>query len=121
MWQGRGSIAEAELIDMADLLGIKMSPSEAKAAIHLLDDDNTKSIDFEEFAHWWDSSEELALRMKRALASEQHRLKHAFDSVNSSRVKPGRVLYTSRHCNSNAALTVVHHKDLNLVRLKVAI
>jgi len=82
---GSGSIAEAELIDMADLLGIKMSPSEAKAAIHLLDDDNTKSIDFEEFAHWWDSSEELALRMKRALASEQHRLKHAFDSVDIDR------------------------------------
>ena len=80
---GSGQIGAAETASIAESLGIKLKDGELDAAMDIMDADHQGDVDFEEFSKWWGSEDPLALRMKRALATEEHRLKVAFNKVDT--------------------------------------
>jgi Ca2+-binding EF-hand superfamily protein len=79
-----GQITAEEISKMAQVLGVSLSKAElavAMESIDTIDTNDSQLVDFEEFSNWWRSPNELAIRMKRSLAQEEHRLRHAFESV----------------------------------------
>ena len=75
---GSGQIGPEEVANIAETLDIELKEGELDKAMAAMDVDHEGDVDFEEFSKWWNAEHDLAIRMKRALATEEHRLKAAF-------------------------------------------
>lgn len=80
-----GQIGAEEVGAIAASLGVTLNAAEIEQAMATINSDHTGGVDFEEFYRWWDSGEELAIRMKRGLATEEHKLKDAFRKCDTDR------------------------------------
>ena len=82
---GSGQIGAEETAAIAETLEIQLKAGELDAAMGAMDGDHQGDVDFQEFFNWWNSDDDLAIRMKRALATEEHRLKLAFKQCDTDK------------------------------------
>lgn len=86
---GSGQITETEVGQIASSLDINFSDKELKEIMSQMDTDKSgdgqDEVDFEEFAFWWRSDSEQAVRLKRAFSAEEHKLKTVFLEVDVDR------------------------------------